>query len=80
MRRRYKTLLSMVAWKGHANLMLDRTKYVGINAHQGVNMAHIRREMLEREDMGEMIGIYMAHETDVPTMDALSYGWGDALD
>ena len=28
LRRRYKTQLSMAAWRGYANLLLDRTKYV----------------------------------------------------
>ena len=28
-RRRYKAQLSMAAWRGYANLLLDRTKYVG---------------------------------------------------
>jgi hypothetical protein len=55
------------------------TTYVGINA-QRVKMAQIRRLMMERADMGEISGIYMAHETDVPTMDAFSYGCGDAID
>jgi hypothetical protein len=27
--RRYKTQLATAAWKGYANLILDRTKYVG---------------------------------------------------
>jgi len=29
LRRRYKTQLSMVAWRGYANLLLDRMTYVG---------------------------------------------------
>jgi hypothetical protein len=32
--------------------------------------------MVERVDMGDMAGMYMAHDTDVPMMDAFSYGWG----
>ena len=28
-RKRYRTHLAMTAWKGYANLVLDRTKYVG---------------------------------------------------
>jgi hypothetical protein len=30
LRRRYRALLSMAAWRGYTNLVLDRTKYVGI--------------------------------------------------
>jgi hypothetical protein len=30
LRRRYKTHLSMAVWRGYANLILDRVKYVGI--------------------------------------------------
>jgi hypothetical protein len=29
LRRRYRTQLAMATWKGYANLVLDRTKYVG---------------------------------------------------
>ena len=29
LRKRYKTHLSMAAWRRYANLLLDRTKYVG---------------------------------------------------
>jgi hypothetical protein len=76
LRRKYNSQLSMAAWRGYANLLLD--KYVGINA-QGVNMAQIKWQMIERADMGEMVGMCMEHETDVPMMDAFSYGWGDAL-
>ena len=31
-RRRYKTQLATTAWRGYANLILDRTKYVGTGA------------------------------------------------
>ncbi len=30
LRERYMTQLSMVSWRGYADLVLDRTKYVGI--------------------------------------------------
>jgi hypothetical protein len=29
LRRRYRTPLSMAVWRGYANLILDRVKYVG---------------------------------------------------
>jgi len=29
LRRRYRTQLVMAAWRGYANLVLDRTKYMG---------------------------------------------------
>ena len=29
LRRRYNAQLSMAAWRGYADLLLDRTKYVG---------------------------------------------------
>jgi predicted aldo/keto reductase-like oxidoreductase len=28
LRKRYRTQLSLAAWRGYANLLLDRTKYV----------------------------------------------------
>ena len=41
LRRRYKTHLSMAAWRGYANLLLDKTKYVG-TIHSAANRAQIR--------------------------------------
>ena len=38
LRRRYKTQLATTAWKGYANLVLDRMKYVGAGA-AGANKA-----------------------------------------
>jgi hypothetical protein len=74
---------AMAAWKGHANLVLDKTKYVG-TGRTGSNRAQIRQEMVERGDKGEYDGIFMAHETDAPLRDAFPSGWGiywgDALD
>jgi hypothetical protein len=32
LRRSYKTQLATTAWKGYANLVLDRSKYVGTGA------------------------------------------------
>jgi hypothetical protein len=29
LKRRYKAQLSMASWRGYANLILDRTKYIG---------------------------------------------------
>jgi hypothetical protein len=76
LRRRFKTQLATAAWKGYANLMLDRTKYVGTGT-TGTNKAQIRRVMIDRADDGEFRGLYMAHETDEPTRDAFPSGWGD---
>ena len=38
LKRRYRPQLAMAAWKGYANLVLDRTKYVGTGT-TGHNMA-----------------------------------------
>ena len=77
LRRRYRTQVSMAAWNGNANLVLDMTKYVGTGL-TGSNRAQIRKEMVDiRRDMGEHDGIFMAHETDVPLRDAVSSRWGD---
>jgi len=76
LRRRYMTQLSMAACRGYANLLLDRTKYVGAG-HSAPNMARIRQVMRSQGDMGVHAGFYMAHETDVPVWDAFPSGWGD---
>ena len=69
LRRRYRTQLSMTAWKGYANLVLDRTEYVG-TGRTGSNKAQIRQEMVDMGDRGGHDGIFMARETDVPLRDA----------
>jgi hypothetical protein len=33
-------------------------------------MAHIKQKMIDRADMGEYYGMWMAHKTDVPLRDA----------
>jgi hypothetical protein len=74
--RRYRTQLAMAAWKGYANLVFDRTKYVGTGT-TGHNKAQVRQEMIARADAGEFMGMWMAHETDEPCRDAFPDGWGD---
>jgi hypothetical protein len=76
LKRRYRTQLAMAAWKGYANLVLDRTKYVGTGT-TGHNKAQVRQEMIARADAGEFMGMWMAHETDEPLRDAFPNGWGD---
>ncbi len=50
----------------------------------GPNKAQVRAEMRGRADDGEIDGVSMGHETDVPLRDAFPNGWGgaggDALD
>jgi len=69
LRRRFRAQLSMAAWRGYANVVLDRTKYVG-TGRTGINKAHIGQDMLDREDAGEHTGLWTAHEIDVPPRDA----------
>jgi len=76
LRRRYKTQLSMAVWRGYANLILDRVKYVGIG-RLGPNKAQVWAEMREWANDGEFDGVWMAHETDVPLRNAFPNGWGD---
>ena len=76
LRRRYRTQLATAVWKGYANLILDRVKYVG-TGRMGPNKAQARAEMMDRADGGEFAGVWMAHETDVPIRDAFPNGWGE---
>ena len=57
-------------------MILDRTKYVGIE-RTGCNRAQIRMGMLGRSDAGEHVGLWTAHETNVPSRDYFLVGWGD---
>ncbi len=75
LRRRYKMQLFQAAWRGYANLLLDRTKYVGAGAT--VNKAQLRHHMRGRADEGHHDGLFMAHETDVPIRAAFPSRWGD---
>ncbi len=83
LRRRYRTHLSTTAWKGYANLILHRAKYVGTERMRP-NKAQVRAERQARADEGELAEIWMAHETVVLIRDAFPNGWGecggDALD
>ncbi len=63
----------MASLKGYANLVLDRTKYVGT----GTIKAQVWQDMIARADDGEFVGTWMAHETDEPLRDAFPNGWGD---
>ena len=76
LRMRYMTHLSMAAWRGYANLLLDRTKYVS-SGQSAPNKAHVRHDMRGTGDMGGHLGLFGAHETDVPARDAFPSGWGD---
>jgi hypothetical protein len=76
LRRRYRMQLSVAVWRGYANLILDRVKYVG-SGRLGPNKAQVRAEMQERADEGSFDGVWMAHETDVPLRDAFPNGWED---
>ncbi len=44
MRMRYQAQLSTADWRGYANLILDRVKYVG-TGRMGPNKAQVRAEM-----------------------------------
>ena len=50
--RRYKAQLYMAAWRGYANLLLDRTKYVG-REDPVANMAPARQAIRDRGDAGD---------------------------
>ncbi len=63
----------MAAWKGYSNLVLYRNEYVGTGT-TGHNKAQVRQEMIAREDVGEFMGMWMAHETDEPFRDAFPSG------
>jgi len=76
LRRRYRAPLAMASWKGYANLVLDRTKYVGTGT-TGRNKAQVRHDMIANADVGEFMGMFMAHEMDGPLRDAFPNGWGD---
>ena len=75
-RRRYRTQLAMASWKGYANLVLDKTKYVG-TGNTGHNKAQDWQDMIARADVGEFVVVWMEHKTDEPLRDAFPDGWGD---
>ncbi len=76
LKRRYRAQLSTAVWRGYANIILDRVKYVG-TGHLGPNKAQVRADMQERADEGEFQGIWLSHETDEPLRDAFPNGWGE---
>ena len=50
--RRYKAQLSITAWRGYANILLDRTKYIG-SGEPVANMAQVRQAMRDRGYAGD---------------------------
>jgi hypothetical protein len=76
LQKRYRTQLAMASWRGYANLVLDRTKYVGTGA-TGHNKSRVRQDMIAMADAGKFTGMWIAHETDEPLRDAFPNGWGD---
>jgi hypothetical protein len=74
LKRRYMAQLSTAVWRGYANLILDRVKYVG-SGRLGPNKAQVHAGMKERVDEGEFEGLWMSHETDEPLKDAFPNGW-----
>jgi hypothetical protein len=68
LKRRCRAQLSMASWRGYANLILDRTEFVG-DGIEGLNRDKIRLGMIERADQGEFESLFLAHETDVPRGD-----------
>jgi len=57
-----KTILSL---RGYANLILDRTKYVG-EGIEGLNKNQSRLGMIDKADLGEFDSLFLAHETNMP--------------
>ena len=55
----------MASWRGYANLILDRTKYVG-EGIEGLNMDQIRLGMTDKTYHGEFDSLFLAHETYMP--------------
>ena len=68
LRRRYRAQLSIAAWRGYANLVLDKTKYVG-TGRTGSNRAHNMMDLLGRSNAGEHNGLWLdgaRHKCAVP--------------
>ena len=65
--------MATAAWKGYANLVLDKTKYAGTGATRA-HKAHVKQDVIDRADEKEFVGMYMAHETDEPRRDAFPNG------
>ncbi len=49
LRRRFSTQLSIAVWRGYANLILVKVKYVG-TGRLGPNKAQVQAEMQKRAD------------------------------
>ena len=52
LKKRYKCQISAANWRGLADLILDRTKYVG-SGHIRVKRTRIMHEMMDKADVGE---------------------------
>ena len=61
-RRRFMARIAMASWRGYANLILDRIKYVGTGST--TNRAQWRHHMVVRGDRGDFDSFSFAHVTD----------------
>ncbi len=68
-KRSHRAHLLMASWRGYANLILDRAKYVG-DGSEGLNMDQLKLGMVERADQGEFESLFLAHETDMSKGDS----------
>ena len=64
LRRRYIAQLSLAAWRGYANLVLEWAKYIG-TGRAGTIKAEIMQDMLGRADACENVGMWTSHEARV---------------
>ena len=64
--------IAMASWRGYANLILDRIKYVGTGST--TNRAQWRHQMVARGDRGDFDCFSFAHVTDRMVLDTRPWG------
>ena len=64
LKHRYKAQLSMASWRGYANLIQDRTNFVG-DVVKGLNRKQIKLIMLDKAEQGEFDSLLMARDTNM---------------
>jgi hypothetical protein len=64
----------MAAWRGYANLLLDKTKKADTD-QAAPNRAMVKQTMWGMGDVGEHATLWKAHKTDIPLRDAFPSEW-----
>ena len=72
-RRRHTSRIVMANWRGYANLIIGRSKYIGTGST--MNRMQLTHHLQARADRGDFASFSCAHEIDRMVPDTRPWGW-----